>query len=436
MAASALLPWSAAGAIEPLSYTNQHPEIQMWSYPAGSANGVGAVRDRGPTFAAFSGINSQGQPVFYPGSGLDPSRRGSFLIAANTSTMIPAGLAPGRYRIDSLRVTATLLGNLIFEPAGRVIPYDNTLDDAVSLTTGADADPGHPIEMYGVGLQGDYQTISFAAEPVANALQLGDVRWRRYRDGEPGYDPLLPANQQAFAPYQFFAIDAAGRDVENSILSGGYSATEPSGVTQQFTPEPFAIGRVYDSDGAEYAPGALTDNGDVFVFEPDLSDARIVEYVQRSLAEGRLGFSFSSMHQPAGHTGTVAYPDFYLDDLDVGNNPDGAAPTLELVVTLLDASTPGDYDGNGVVNTLDYGVWASGYGGVGPAADGNSDGVIDAADYTIWRDRLGDASSQAAIAVPEPGGATLLGMVAAGVAFFGWMRWYIGPLAPEEPADD
>src|SRR5690606_35080915 len=121
------------------------------------------------------------------------------------------------------------------------------------------------------------------------------------------YNPLLPPTSQSTAPYQFFATDTDGRDVENSI-NGGYSATESGNETERFTPEPLAVGKVYDSQGTELAPETYTDTGNQFVFEPDLSNPGILAYIQQSLAAGYLGFSFSSMHEPAGHDGTVAYP--------------------------------------------------------------------------------------------------------------------------------
>ncbi|TWT37322.1 hypothetical protein KOR34_22700 [Posidoniimonas corsicana] len=415
------------------TYDNAHPEIQMWSYPAGSANGAGAVRDRASTFASFSYLNGDtNEPVFYPGNGLDPSRRGSFLIVADTSESIPLGLPLDRYQIDSLRVTTTLLGNLISEAAGRVLPYDNTLDDAESLTVGQDADAGHPIEMYGLGLQGDFDAVNFDGSPTQNEFRLGSPRWRQYREGEEGYDPQLDPADQSFAPYQFFGVDTQGRDVENSV-NGGYSATAPENATARFTPDPFAIGKVYDAQGGEFVPGDLLDVGDQFVFEPNLQDAGVLAYLQQSLSDGHLGFSFSSMHQPAGHTGTIAYPDFYLDDLDVGNNPDGAAPRIELSVTILDPVLAGDYDADGAVDAADYQLWRAQYGTAGPEADGNADGVVDAADYTLWRDNAatGSALAAGAVAVPEPSGAGLVALGGMAAAFCGWVEWFIRPKRPQ-----
>jgi hypothetical protein len=68
---------------------------------------------------------------------------------------------------------------------------------------------------------------------------------------------------------------------------------------------------------------------------------------------------------------------------------------------------PGDGDGNGVVDGLDYLVWAGHYGD-NPAADppgspGNGDydnnGVVDGLDYLVWAENYGSGT---ATAVPEP----------------------------------
>jgi hypothetical protein len=338
------------------------------------------------------------------------------LVVSNTAGDVPAGLSPSRYRIEALKVTATLIGTLIFEPLGFILSYDNTLDDFAALTTpGGDTDPGRPIEMYGIGFQGDYQTVSFAAEEATpDSFRLGDKRWVTYQPGDPQYDPENPSK---LSPYQFFAIDAQGRDVGNSVF-GGYSATEPQHTTAQFTPEPFAIGKVFQAPGVEKEPGTLLASGDQFVFEPDLSDQGIVAYIQNSLARGFLGFSFSSLHEPAGHLGTVPYPDFYLDDLDVGPNPNGQAPRIELAVTILAASFPGDFNGDSVVRGDDLLIWQRQFGNpaspAGDGADGNGDGLVDSADLALWTEHFGQFANSSAnlLGVPEPTTAALIAIVA------------------------
>jgi hypothetical protein len=54
---------------------------------------------------------------------------------------------------------------------------------------------------------------------------------------------------------------------------------------------------------------------------------------------------------------------------------------------------PGDYDGSGIVDTLDYIVWRNAIGTTGlppnSDADGNGDGRVDADDYDVWRANFG-----------------------------------------------
>jgi cytochrome c peroxidase len=73
---------------------------------------------------------------------------------------------------------------------------------------------------------------------------------------------------------------------------------------------------------------------------------------------------------------------------------------------------PGDYNGDGVVNTSDYQVWRSNLGDASAlVADGDGSGVVDAADFVTWRKNLGrtwqdlapgSGSGVAPGAVPEP----------------------------------
>lgn len=74
---------------------------------------------------------------------------------------------------------------------------------------------------------------------------------------------------------------------------------------------------------------------------------------------------------------------------------------------------PGDYNGDGTVNTADYSVWRNMRGqsgeemladGTGP--DGTPDGVVDQLDYDLWKAHFGESSASATSSntanVPEP----------------------------------
>ncbi len=83
-------------------------------------------------------------------------------------------------------------------------------------------------------------------------------------------------------------------------------------------------------------------------------------------------------------------------------------------IALIDDLVPADYDGNGTVESADFGEWKSQFGDSIAAftgADGNGDGTVDLADYTLWRDSLGATGIEATAGqfapVPEPG--TLVG---------------------------
>ena len=403
----------------PLVYSTDDPEVEMFFYPWTTSNGIGSVRDRAATFSWFSP-----QPGFpdITGSGIDPGRRGSFIVASDTSLTIPVGLDPSRYQIESVKVTLTMLASIGETPGG---PYDGTPDSIFDVLSGADADPGRPVEMWGVGFGGVYETFGFNGETDPKYYNSGDRRW-------PASGGFLSGL------YQVYPTDPTGADVSNNMFATGYSATAPGNVTGAiFDPTPFAVGKVYDDLGVEYASGAHVTQGDVFEFDVNLALPGVAAYLQSSLSHGNVGFFFSSLHEPNGHEGDVYYPDFYLDNVDTGPNPNGAGPTIEVVVTILDeVLLAGDYDHNGVIDALDYGVWLTTYGSTvaaGAGADGNGDGSVNAADYTIWRDAI---SLQPAIAVPEPGATAMVGMIAVTTAFFGWMRWYVGPMLPDEGADD
>jgi hypothetical protein len=106
-------------------------------------------------------------------------------------------------------------------------------------------------------------------------------------------------------------------------------------------------------------------------------------------------------------------------------------PSNDLTFTVLQAdSSPvaittqyavvGDYNSDGMVNSLDYSVWRQTFGSITSLnADGNLNGVVDDADYVVWRSNFGltlpgagsaagGGASLSLNAVPEPAAVILL----------------------------
>ena len=81
-------------------------------------------------------------------------------------------------------------------------------------------------------------------------------------------------------------------------------------------------------------------------------------------------------------------------------------------VQTLAAGSPGDFDGNGVVDASDYTVWRDHLGAADESSiGGNGDGAngVDAADYLLWKNNFGAGGGGAfAGAVPEPTSGVLL----------------------------
>ena len=75
---------------------------------------------------------------------------------------------------------------------------------------------------------------------------------------------------------------------------------------------------------------------------------------------------------------------------------------------------PGDFNGDGMVDARDLGVWRYAYRAIDAnlAADANLDDLVDGGDFLAWQRQLGQSGSDApGSAVPEPG-ALALGLLA------------------------
>ncbi len=381
------------------------PDFDMFSYQHAHEAGPPGVRDLGPTFIGGLDLDS-GTGQFKPHTAVTPARLGMSLVAFDTTTHIPAALNPARYQIQSITVTMTML-NATF-PNKQIFYSEATVDyqQLLDEITGGSISSQRPMEMYGVGFRGGITGIDVGTAPENNQL----LHEQAFPGDPESVEDVYSVDDSAYQAYPIVGAPAtpgAYRDVSNSI-TGGFSATEPGGVTAPFNPQPWAIGKT------NLTPGAAIPNNTTFTFDLDLAAPGVLSYVQASLDRGALGFYFSSLHfaaQPGA--GTMAYPQWFMKESS-GAPFNGVPSTLAISYSIA-AAGPGDFDGDADADGADFLLWQR----AGTGADGNGDGKVDGEDLAIWRQFFGKplavpATLPTTASVPEPTAAAL--MAAAGVA--------------------
>lgn len=360
------------------------PDIDNWFYIQGSNGGL---RDTSPSWTQLA-LNSAGN-AFEPGTSLEPSRAGMMMLAFETNDQVTTGFLPSQYSITSVTLTTKMedatVGNFALN-TDLVTPSDLLTEATQSGITS-----NKPVELFGLDFRNGFE--GFALGDNQTGLRFQESFNGYFNTGYNAYPVIGDGNGDYI-------------DVSNSF-GGGFSATEASGTTSPFTANPWAIGEV-----AGLADGQTVPNNSTFDFNLDLTQPGVTEYLQQGLSEGVVGFFLSSTQPAEEFGGTTAYPQWYTKEND---NLDAQAPTLSIEFSIITEPVPGDFNGDGDVNTSDYTEWSNNYGTVvanpGDGADGNGDGIVDAADFVIWRNNLPTASSASvttATAVPEPTSLVLL----------------------------
>ncbi|MEX2092053.1 MAG: right-handed parallel beta-helix repeat-containing protein [Pirellulales bacterium] len=140
--------------------------------------------------------------------------------------------------------------------------------------------------------------------------------------------------------------------------------------------------------------------------------------VEPRLADGSLPFLDFLRLAPGSHLIDAG--------IDVGLPYNGLAPDLGRLETVPPGPTlPGDYNGDNVVDAVDYTVWRDNLNASVALPNDETPGTVDAGDYDVWKSHFGESlagsGGQSASTVPEPA-ALILALAAAAIGLLARRR--------------
>lgn len=252
IAIAALSPVTGAFAA---SFNIITPSMDRWVYPF---NGSPGVR---PAASAF------GTVVKGVVDSQFDDRDGQMLVRFSTSHIATPGLGAANYAVTSLRLTLTTGETSSFL-------YDPTYDSYKTLLGEADSDPGHPVEIFGVGYRNGYTASTFVENSPHGAVFGKGVR-------------------NAYAA----GFNGAGQLIDVS-----------SNVTGAFEVNPFAIGQVNN-----LVAGGIVGPDTEMTFDINVTSPEILAYLQTSLNQGYIEFMVTSLY-PSSQEASSGYPTFYTKE--------------------------------------------------------------------------------------------------------------------------
>lgn len=208
------------------------------------------------------------------------SRHGMFVIGFDTSEIVPPGLSPESYQLESIEFRANLTGNF-------QVDYDPTPDSVFNFLPEdheqyqPDTDSGHPLELMGVGFRNGWDELSWQADT-------------EYATGENAERNVFPA-----------VLIEPGEITDASLAVDFENPKELQSL---------ASGVV-----AELEPGELLPEGGLVTFTLDLNQDWVRAYVQRGLSIGYLYFSVTGLQ--SGGQDARTFPEFHTSESLLGTPP-------------------------------------------------------------------------------------------------------------------
>lgn len=339
---AALSVLSGAASAQLVSFEIAVPSDDRWNYPFNTAPGV---RSSAPSFGA----------ILIPGF---DDRDAQFTIAFNTSDDVTAGMDPSAYRVLGLTLTAVVENEeqFFYDPTYDSYRTHLPVDDAESEP---DGDAGRPVELFATGFFG-------GGLSSANWVETSPY------GGAPGTPPAQDAR----------FVGAA------SLNADGTPAVDLSNqLKDRFDVTPLAIGTTDAVPAGELVP-SLT----AFRFEVDPCLPGHRAYLARSLSEGRVILTISSLQaasgDPGGGLGDPVYPIWFTKENPLAAIFD-AAPSLSVEVQV---GSSANYDGQGQVDFFDVLAFLGDFDAREPRADLTGDCAFDFFDVLAFLGEFDAAS--------------------------------------------
>ncbi len=340
----------AVSGASPITISRSQPDLDRWNYPLNATPGS---RTAASVFGVIGAEMTDGFTF--------DQRDAQFLLGFDLAPEIETAMCPAEELVVTeavITITVSNNNNFVYDSSYDL--YTSYLQMAEGGTP--DADPGRPLEMFGVDYRNGFDQSTF----VENT-PFGLLAWE---------------SRNAF-PVDF---DANGdtRDVSNNVNGS------PTGIgpLDPFDPSPFAVGQI-----ATVVPGALVPANTLVSFTIDVADPEVQEYLRSALSSGELRVMVTSLQFAAFQSMEGAFAAFYTKENIFSS---GRRATLSLTVECAPQSNcVADFDGDGDVDLGDFGVFGSAFNSMtgdlnyNADADFDGDGDVDLGDFGVFGGEFG-----------------------------------------------
>lgn len=225
--------------------------------------------------------------------------------------------------------------------------------------------------------------------PVADDFKMGS---------SPVFASVLNGGTDVFGTSKRFVVDAGGGGGEFNYLAGSANYTET--FTQSATIGTVSVLAAYALEGPYATADLSIDN---FRGELD-SDQAVVNHEVKS---GTLSAEFTGDLTFGFELRIATFANATTSDPQRAKGHVSITSVTVNGTAIFPGELPGDYDGDGFVDSDDYFRWRDHFGLNGATfemGDGDADADVDGNDFLTWQQNLGASADASLSAVPEPYG--------------------------------